>query len=118
MSAIFKLVVGDRVEFDVKFTLNDAGEQKHFGMRMSALRQERDEQERDLSTLKVQEFLAARGVTLVSWVGRSPLQDEAGAPVPPCPEALAVIYDRVVGAVSLVFSAYLRANSASGVSGN
>lgn len=118
MSAIYKLVVGDRVEFDVKFTLNDAGEDKPFGMRLSAQRQTRPEQEQDLGALKVQEFLAARGVTLVSWIGKSPLMDEAGAPVPAGPEALTAIYGLVAGMVSLVFAGYLRANSASGVSGN
>ncbi len=75
-AATFKLVVGDRVEFDIKFTLNDAGEEKPFGMRLSARRQELSAQERELhEQVKVQEFLAARGVTLLSWIGKSPLQD-------------------------------------------
>jgi iron-sulfur cluster assembly accessory protein len=61
MSATYKLVVGDRVEFDVKFTLNDGGEDKPFGMRLSAKRQPLGEQERELGEqVKVQEFLAAQ----------------------------------------------------------
>lgn len=119
MSGIYKLVVGDRVEFDVKWTLNDGGEEKPFGMRLSARRQPLGEQERELGEqVKVQEFLAARGVTLHSWIGKSPLQDEAGAPVPPGPEALTALYVLVGGMVSLVFAGYLRANGAAGVSGN
>lgn len=115
----YKLVVGDRIEFEVKFTLNDAGEDKPFGMRLSARRQELSEQERELSEqVKVQEFLAARGVTLQSWLGKSPLQDAEGAPVPPGPEALAALFSLVSGMVALVFTGYLRANGAGGTAGN
>jgi hypothetical protein len=119
MSATYKLVVGDRVEFDVKFTLNDGGEDKPFGMRLSAKRQPLGEQERELGEqVKVQEFLAARGVALQSWIGKPPLQDAEGAPVPPGPEALDALYRLVGGMVSLVFAGYLRANGAAGASGN
>lgn len=119
MAAIFKLVVGDRVEFDVKFTLNDAGVEKPFGMRLSARRQELSAQERDMhEQVKVQEFLTARGVTLQSWIGKPPLQDAEGAPVPPSAEALEALYTLVGGMVSLVFAGYLRANGAAGVAGN
>jgi hypothetical protein len=119
MSAIYKLVVGDRIEWDVKFTLNDAGAEKHFGMRLSARRQERGEQERELGEqIKVLEFLAARGVSMVSWIGKAPLQDAEGAPVPAGPEALDALYQLVGGMVSLVFAGYLRANGAQGAAGN
>jgi hypothetical protein len=119
MSATYKLVVGDRVEFDIKFTLNDGGEDKPFGMRLSAKRQPLGEQERELGEqVKVQEFLAGRGVTLQSWIGKSPLQDAEGAPVPAGPEALAALYTLVGGMVSLVFAGYLQANGARGSSGN
>lgn len=119
MAALYKLVVGDRVEFEVKFTLNDGGEDKPFGMRLSARRQPLNDQERELGEqVKVQEFLAARGVALQAWIGKSPLQDEDGAPVPACPEALDALYLLVGGMVSLVFAGYLQANGARGSSGN
>lgn len=115
----YKLVVGDRIEFDVKFTLNDAGEEKPFGMRLSARRQELSDQERELrEQVKVQEFLEARGVSLQAWIGKSPLQEPDGSPVPPSAEALAALYTLVSGMVALVFAAYLRANGAIGTAGN
>lgn len=115
MSGLYKLVVGDRIEFDVKFTLNDAGVEKPFGMHLTARRQELSEQERELGEqVKVLEFLAARGVALQSWIGKPPLQDGEGAPVPAGPEALAALYTLVGGMVSLVFAGYLRANGAAG----
>lgn len=119
MAAIYKLVVGDRIEFEVKFTLNDDGVEKPFGMRLSARRQELTEQERELGEqVKVQEFLAARGVTLVSWIGKSPLKDAEDNPVPPGAEALQALFQLVGGMVSLVFAGYLAANGARGTSGN
>jgi hypothetical protein len=88
-------------------------------MRLSARRQELTEQERELGEqVKVQEFLAARGVALVAWIGKPPLQDADGAPVPPGPEALGALYRLVGGMVSLVFAGYLQANGARGTSGN
>lgn len=119
MSGLYKLVIGDRIEFDVKFTLNDGGEEKPFGMRLTARRQALSEQEQELGEqVKVQEFLAARGVALQSWIGKPPLQDETGAPVPAGPEALQALYRLVGGMVSLVFAGYLRANGAQGAAGN
>ena len=118
MTAIYKLVIGDRVEFDVKFTLNDGGVDKTFGMRLTAQRQPQDEQDRDMRAMSVQDFLAARGVALQAWIGKPPLQDEQGQPVPAGPDALAALYGLVVGMTALVFAAYLKANGAQGVAGN
>lgn len=119
MAGTFKLVVGDRIEFDVKFTLNDAGVEKPFGMRLAARRQALGEQERELQEqVKVAEFLDSRGVQVVSWLGKAPLTDEAGEPVPPSKEALTALYDLVGGMVHLVFANYLQANGAKGKSGN
>ena len=115
----YKLVVGERIEFEVKFTLNDAGVDKPFGMRLAARRQPLSEQERELNEqVKVQQFLDARGVSLQAWLGKSPLADADGAPVPPSPEALATLYAQVGGMVALVFAGYLRANGAIGTAGN
>lgn len=119
MSKIYKLVVSDRVEFDVKFTLNDAGEDKHFGMRLTAQRQPLEDQERQLNEqVKVKEFLDGRGVRMVAWLGKSPLNDDAGDPVPPGPDALDALFTLVGGMVALVFAGYLAANGAKGKSGN
>lgn len=119
MSAKYKLVVSDRVEFDVKFTLNDAGKEKAFGLRMSAQRQPLGDQERELNEqVKVQEFLEGRGVTMLSWIGKPALEDEQGTPIPAGKEALDALYTLVAGMVSLVFANYLQANGAKGKSGN
>lgn len=119
MSKIYKLVVSDRVEFDVKFTLNDEGTDKHFGMRLTAQRQPLEDQERELNEqVKVQEFLDGRGVRLVAWLGKSPLKDEGGEPVPAGPEAFTALCTLVGGMVALVFAGYLQANGAKGKSGN
>ena len=115
----FKLVVSDRLEFDVKFTLNDSGEDKPFGMRLAARRQPLADQEKEMSEqVKVAEFLDGRGLAVLSWIGKSPLQDEEGAPVPASKEALQALYDLVGGMVSLVFAGYLQANGAQGKRGN
>lgn len=119
MSKTYKLVVSDRIEFDVKFTLNDAGVEKPFGLRLSAKRQALDEQDRELKEqVLVQEFLDSRELTMLSWIGKCPLVDEAGNQLPPGKEALAALFELVGGMVSLVFANYLQANSVKGRSGN
>lgn len=119
MAGVYKLVVSDRIEFDVKFTLNDGGEDKAFGLRLSARRQPRHAQEQELhEQVKVKEFLDARSIAMVAWIGRAPLVDDDGAPVPAGREALEALYELVGGMVSLVFSGYLLANGAQGKSGN
>lgn len=116
---MFTLAVGNTVEFEIKFTLNDGGVEKPFGMRLSAQRQPLSDQERELNEqVRVQEFLDARGVRLVSWIGKAPLVDEDGAPVPAGKDALDALYALVGGMVSLVFAGYLQANGARGKSGN
>lgn len=119
MSKSYKLVVGERVEFDVKWTLNDAGVDKHFGMRLSALRQPLAEQDREFhEQVKVKEFLEARGLQMLSWIGKPLLEEEGGTPVPAGKEALDALYELVVGMVALVFANYQQANGARGRSGN
>lgn len=117
--AIYKLAVGDRIEFEVKFGLKDGGKEKLFGMRMSAERQLRPEQEADLAEQTLtKDYLAGRKLTLDAWTSNSPLRDENGAPVPAGPEALEALYELVPGMVPLVLAGYLQANSAKGRSGN
>lgn len=115
----YKLVVSDRLEFDVKFTLNDGGEDKPFGLRLAARRQDLSEQEQALAEqVKVLEFLEGRGLQMLSWIGKPALVDDEGKPVPAGPVALQALMDMVGGMVSLVFAAYLQANGAKGKSGN
>lgn len=125
MAALYKLVVGDRIEFEVKFSLNDAGQDRTFGMRLAARRQPLDEQQHDLQALTTEQYLQARGVQMLAWTGKpgegdlsSPLCDEDGTPVPAGAEALKALYSLVGGMSSLVLVAYLKANSAQGLSGN
>lgn len=117
--AAYKLVVSDRLEFDVKFTLNDGGEDKPFGLRLAARRQDLSEQEQALAEqVKVLEFLEGRGLEMLSWIGKPLLLDDEGRAVPAGPVALKALMDMVGGMVSLVFTEYLKANGARGKSGN
>ncbi len=119
MAQKFKLVVSDRIEFDVKFTLNDGGDEKPFGMRLAAKRQTLDQQQQEMDEqVKVIEFLEGRGLVMQAWIGKSPLVDDEGNPVPPGKEALSALFDLVNGSVGLVFAAYLAANSIKGKQGN
>lgn len=119
MPALYKLAVSDRIEFDVKFTLNDGGVEKPFGMRMAARRQVLTEQEQEMREgAVVKEFLAGRGLEMTAWIGKSPLVMEDGKPVPAGDAALQALYELVGGMVSLVFAHYLQANGAKGRSGN
>lgn len=119
MAGLYKLVVGDRIEFDVKFSLNDNGVDKPFGMRLTARRQPLQDQEKELQEqVKVQEFLDGRDVTLTQWIGKAPLEDAAGEPAKPSKEALDALYAQVGGMVHLVLAGYMQANGAKGKSGN
>jgi hypothetical protein len=116
---IFKLAVSDRIEFDVKFTLNDNGVEKPFGMRLAANRQALTEQEQEMREgAVVKEFLDGRELEMLGWIGKSPLVGEDGKPVPAGATALEALFDMVGGMVSLVFASYLQANGAKGRSGN
>jgi hypothetical protein len=63
------------------------------------------------------DFLAARKLQLVQWVGESPLVDEAGAPAPVGPEALAALM-ALSGVPHALFSAYVESSSAKAKLGN
>lgn len=116
---LFKLAVSDRIEFDVKFTLNDGGTEKPFGMRLAARRQVLTDQEQEMREgAVVKEFLESRGLEMVSWIGKSPLTDQDGKPVPAGGVALQALFELVGGMVALVFTNYLQANGAKGRSGN
>ncbi len=116
----YKLVVSDRIEFDVKFSLNDAGEEKSFGVRLAAKRIPREQltEERD-ANIPLEKFFAARGLQMLAWIGKSPLIDEeSGDPVPPGDDALKALMDMVGGFPMLVYAGFLDANGAKGKAGN
>jgi len=115
----FKLVISDRVEFDVKFSLNDGGKSKSFGMRLAANRALQDQIDSEHETgIKIGEFLKARGLTMLGWIGLCPLEDEDGAPVAAGPETLQVAMDLIPGLTGLIWAGFLQANGAQGKSGN
>lgn len=119
MSKSYKLAVSPRIEFDVKFSLNDGGTEKAFGLRLAAQRQPLDEQKREFSEqIKVKDYLEARGLVMLGWIGKAALETEAGDPLPPGKEALDALCELVVGMVELVYANYQQANGAKGRSGN
>ena len=115
----FKLIVSDRIEFDVKFTLNDGGTEKPFGAKFAADRTPLDEMQKLLASgVNVGEFLKGRSVTMKAWIGKAPLVDEAGMEVPAGPDAMQALHDLIGGFTSLLYAGYLDANGAKGRSGN
>lgn len=115
----YKLIVSDRLDFEVNFSLKDGAEDKHFGLLMTATRCPRDQIEKEhASGITIGDFLAARGCNLVGWVkGVSPLKKEDD-PVPASAEAYKVLCDLVAGIPGLVHLGYLEANGAKGRAGN
>jgi hypothetical protein len=112
-----KLKVSDNVAFDVRFTLNDAGEPTEFGFRCEA---KRTKQPDSKSRETVGDFLAKRAlVRMTAWVDdRSPLEDENGQPVGAGAAALAALYEELPNMPNLVLGAYLDATGAKAKSGN
>lgn len=115
----YKLAISDRVEFDVRFTLNDSGADKQFGLRLAAKRETRDVIDSDLkSGMSVADFLAARGIEALAWIGKAPLVDEDGDAVPAGADALKALHELIGGFTVLVYHAYLEACGAKGRAGN
>ena len=112
-----KLKVSDDVAFDVLFTLNDAGKPAEFGFRIEA---KRTNQPDHASGETVGDFLSNRAsVRMTSWfAGVSPLEDDAGQPVPAGADALAALYAALPNMPGLVLGAYLEATGAKAKSGN
>lgn len=116
----YKLTVSARIEFDVKFTLNDGGEEKKFGARLSAKRIAQDKLKAEFDAgVTVGDFLKARGLTMLEWIGKPALEEEeTGNPLPPGEVALQALQDLISGMVNLVYASYLEANGARGRAGN
>lgn len=113
----YKLTVSDDIEFDFRFTLNDAGEPREFGARIRARRTpQRDIGEALKGT--VAEFIEGRDMRMQAWIGKAALVSDDGAEAPAGPEALAALLDIVSGAGPTLLQAYLEANGAKGRAGN
>lgn len=115
----FKLVISDRVEFDVKFSLNDGGKAKAFGLRLAANRALQDQIDAEFQAgTTVGDFLKARDLAMLGWIGLCPMEDEGGAPVAAGPKALQAAMDLIPHVTGLIYAAFLQANGAQGKSGN
>jgi hypothetical protein len=115
----YKLVVGARIEFDVKFSLNDDGTDRTFGVRIRALR---IDAQTITSIMKagdktIGDFLKDHAqAQMVAWIGEpalKPLEDGA-PPVPAGAEALESLYALVPGMAGTVYHRYEEANGAKG----
>ncbi len=117
MPTRYKLTVSDAVAFDVKFSLNEGGDERQFGFRAEAKRAKQPEAG-DGTT--VGQFLADRAAArMVSWIGDAPLVDEdTGQEVAAGSDALAALYDLLPNMPGLVLSAYLEATNAKAKLGN
>lgn len=116
----FKLAVGDVLEYDVKFTMRDGKKDRTFGLRLKADRADGEVlSSDDVGESTIGEFLKARNVTMLAWIGEPPLVDEATNEQPAVgPEALEGVLDMVPGAPGLIYMGYVEANSAKGRRGN
>ena len=113
----YKLTVSDSVAFDVKFGLNEGGEERPFGFRVQAKRAKQPEAG-DGTT--VGKFLTdSAAVSMQSWIGDSPLIDEdSGQPIAAGAGALAARYELLPNMPGLVLSACLEATNAKAKLGN
>lgn len=102
----YKLIVSDRVAFDVRWTLNDAGTEREFGFKAEARRVK----EPGAESGTVGEYLSKDAqLRMVAWIGEAPLQDEQGQPPPPGQEALFWLYEEVEKLPGIVLARYLEA---------
>jgi len=118
----FRLVVGNVLEFPVRFVLNDGGTEKMFAFKVRGTRLPASELERDLTstTQTMREFVSSPKLALemVDWIGQAPLLDDEGKPAAPGAEALAALYEMLPSIPGLVFAGYAEANGAKGKLGN
>lgn len=118
----YRLVVGNTIEFTVRFELNDAGVERLFGIRLRAQRQPADELQTKLqaSGVSMEQFLRRPelGLQMVDWVGDPALIDDAGAPAPAGDEALDHLLRTVANLPMVAFGAYAEAGGAKAKLGN
>ena len=102
----YKLVVSSLLAFTATLSFaTEEGGTRTFTMRLKA----------DKPVFS--EFLAARKLQLLEWLGDSPLVDDAGLAVPAGPDALAALME-CTGVSHAFFSAYVEATGAKAKLGN
>lgn len=102
----YKLIVSDRVAFDVRWTLNDAGTEREFGFKAEARRVK----EPGAESGTVGEYLSKDAqLRMVAWIGEAPLQDEQGQQPTPGQAALDALYEAIEKLPGIVLARYLEA---------
>lgn len=121
----YKLAIAPKVEFVIKFDLEDAGKARKFSMRLIGDRIDEDtiqahiEQQRGQTTRDIEvatgAFLQAH---INGWRDQTLVEDEdTGAPAAFSAEAFGAMLS-VAGMTGLIFAAYAEANRAKGKPGN
>ena len=121
----YKLAIAPKVEFTVKFDLEDAGKARKFSVRLigdridedtiqSYIEAQRGQSPRDIE-VSTGAFLRAH---INGWRDQTLIEDEdTGAPAAFSTEAFGAMLS-VAGMTGLVFAAYCEANRAKGKPGN
>lgn len=101
----YKLIVSDRVAFDVRWTLNDNGTEREFGFKAEA-----DRVKEPTGDVTVGDFLSKDAkVRMVAWIGEPPVVDEEGKAPPAGQQALDALYEVIGKIPGLVLARYLEA---------
>lgn len=102
----YKLVVSNRVAFDVRWTLNDNGTEREFGFKAEAVRVKEPGSESGT----VGDYLSKDAqVRMVAWIGEPPLEDEQGQPPPAGQQAIDALYESIEKLPGIVLARYLEA---------
>lgn len=121
----YKLVISNRVEFPVRFSVRDGATDRSFAITAQCNRVDVEEFRKSLTTSEktlgkeIADYLASEpvGLRMLAWVGDPLLVDENGVGAPAGPEALADLL-KLDGMLQNVFAALADANSAKGKLGN
>lgn len=101
----YKLIVSDRVAFDVRWTLNDAGTEREFGFKAEA-----DRVKEPSGGVTIGDYLANNAkVRMVAWIGEPPVVDEEGKAPPPGQQAIDALYEVMDKIPGIVLARYLEA---------
>ncbi len=102
----YKLIVSDKVAFDVRWTLNDNGDEREFGFKAEARRVK----EPGAESGTVGDYLSRDAkVRMVEWIGDPPVVDEEGKAPPAGQPALDALYECIEKLPGIVLARYLEA---------
>lgn len=107
---MFRLVVSDSIEFPVKLSINDAGKQRAFTLKLQAKRVSSEEMARIISEgvdQPVAEFLREK---VTGWRDQKLVVGEDDEPAEFTPEAFEALL-QLFGASGAIFAAYIEAQS-------